>query len=164
MRVPWRNFRGNSHSGARLYIAHFTKFTKFAIHNVITRFPFLYAIRFVSLTPQQILRLFFFIFAAGFAFALSNFAHYYVVIFNAPLSDRDVCDGLRFPGNLDISSLTPRGLIVPLVCGFRRRYNLLAWRELFANLYDLYEPKSLNLAFQFGRNTTTLSDFIGFID
>ena len=92
---------------------------------------------------------FFFIFAAGFAFALSNFAHYYVVIFNAPLSDRDVCDGLRFPGNLDISSLTPRGLIVPLVCGFRRRYNFLAWRELFANLYDLYEPKSLNLAFLF---------------
>ena len=29
------------------------------------------------------------IFAAGFSFAFSNFAHYCVVLFNAPLRDRD---------------------------------------------------------------------------
>ena len=41
--------------------------------------------------------------------------------------------------------------VVPLVCGFRRRDNLLAWRELFTNLYELK-----SLAFDFGRNTSTL--------
>ena len=39
--------------------------------------------------------------------------------------------------NLDHSSLKPEGPIVLLVCGFRRRDNLLAWRELFVNLYEL---------------------------
>ena len=58
------------------------------------------------------------------------------------LSDRDikkgVSNGLLFPGNLDPSSLTPGGPVVLLVWGFkRRRDNLLAWRELFANLYEL---------------------------
>ena len=48
-----------------------------------------------------------------------------------------VCDGFVFPGNLDPLSLTPGGPIVLLVCEFRRRDNLLAWRELFANLYEL---------------------------
>ena len=47
-----------------------------------------------------------------------------------------VCNGLLFPGNLD-PSLTPRGPVALLVCGFRRRDNLLAWHELFANLYEL---------------------------
>ena len=27
--------------------------------------------------------------------------------------------------------------VVPLVCGFRGRNNLQAWRQLFANLYEL---------------------------
>ena len=58
------------------------------------------------------------------------------------LSDRDikkgVSNGLLYPGNLDPSSLTPGGPVVLLVWGFkRRRDNLLAWRELFANLYEL---------------------------
>ena len=58
------------------------------------------------------------------------------------LSDRDikkgVSNGLLFSGNLDPSSLTPRGPVLLLVWGFkRRRDNLLAWRELFANLYEL---------------------------
>ena len=48
-----------------------------------------------------------------------------------------VCNGFLFPGNLDPSTLTSWGPVVPLVCGFRRRDNLLAWRELFANLYEL---------------------------
>ena len=81
------------------------------------------------------------IFAAGFSFAFGNFARYCNVLLNAPLSDRDkkksVWNGLLFPGNLDPSSLTPGGPIVLLVCGFRRRNNLLTWRELFANLYEL---------------------------
>ena len=56
--------------GFVFYIAHFTKFTKFAIHNVKTRFPFLYASNSLDrnfdsclsircLAPQQILRFFF---------------------------------------------------------------------------------------------------------
>ena len=48
-----------------------------------------------------------------------------------------VCNGLLFPGNIDPSSLTPGGPVVLLVCGFKRRNNLLTWRELFANLYEL---------------------------
>ena len=48
-----------------------------------------------------------------------------------------VCNGFVFPGNLDPLSLTPGSPIVLLVCEFRRRDNLLAWRELFANLYEL---------------------------
>ena len=81
------------------------------------------------------------IFAAGFSFAFGNFARYCNVLLNAPVSDRDkkksVWNGLLFPGNLDPSSLTPGGPIVLLVWGFRRRDNLLTWRELFANLYEL---------------------------
>jgi len=42
-----------------------------------------------------------------------------------------VCNGLLFLGNLD-PSLTPGGPVALLVCGF-----LLAWHELFANLYEL---------------------------
>ena len=38
-------------------------------------------------------------------------------------------------GNLDLLSQTLRGPVVPLVCGFIRRVNLQAWRELFRNLY-----------------------------
>ena len=39
------------------------------------------------LAPQHIRS--FSIFAMGFAFAFGNFAHYCVVLLNAPLSDRD---------------------------------------------------------------------------
>ena len=57
--------------------------------------------------------------------------------FGPPVNDRDkkksVCNGLLSPGNLDHRHLR----VVPLVCDFRRRDNLLAWRELFANLYEL---------------------------
>ena len=93
--------------------------------------------------PQRILRFFAagFAFAFAFAFAFGNSARYCVVLLNAPLSDREkkkaVCNGFVFPGNLDPLSLTPGGPIVLLVCEFRRRDNLLAWRELFANLYEL---------------------------
>ena len=87
--------------------------------------------------PQRILRFF----AAGFAFAFAfgNSARYCVVLLNALLSDREkkkaVCNGFVSTGNLDPSSLTPGGPIALLFCGLRRRDNLLARRELFANLY-----------------------------
>ena len=50
-----------------------------------------------------------------------------------------VCNRLLVPaaGNLGSLSLTPEGPVLPFVCGFRRRDNLLAWRELFVNLYEL---------------------------
>ena len=78
--------------------------------------------------------------------------HWCVVFPNAPLSDWDektkqnthtrknrVCNRLLVPaaGNLGSSSLTPEGPVLPFICGFRRRDNLLAWRELFVNLYEL---------------------------
>ena len=69
-----------------------------------------------------------------------------------------VCNGLIFPGNHDPSSLTLGGAVVPLVCSFRRRDNLLAWRELFAILYELKSR------IDFGRNTTSLRKFIGYIN
>ena len=73
---------------------------------------------------------------AGFFLAFGNFAHYRVFLLNAPLSDRDAVD--YFSREILIqSSLTPGGPVVLLVCGFRRRDNLLAWRELFVNLYEL---------------------------
>ena len=46
-------------------------------------------------------------------------------------SKKRVCNGLLFPGNLDPSSMTLGGPVVLLACGFRRRDNLLVWRELF---------------------------------
>ena len=50
---------------------------------------------------------------------------------------KDTClQWVTFPRNLD-PSLIPGDLIILLVCGFRRRDNLLAWHELFANLYEL---------------------------
>ena len=102
-------------------------------------------------------------FAFAFAFAFGNFARYCVVLLNAPSSDRDkktkrVSNGLLFPGNYDPSSLTPGSPVAPLVCSFRRRDNLLAWRELFAILYELKSR------IDFGRNTTSLSKFIRYID
>ena len=60
---------------------------------------------------------------------------------------------MLFLGNPDPLSLTLGGLVVPLVCGFIRRDNLLARRKLFTNLYELTS-----------RNTSTLSEFIGYAD
>ena len=82
------------------------------------------------------------IFVAGFFFAFGNFAHRFFVLFNAPLSDRDkkkkrVCNGFLVPGNLGAQSVTLEGPVVLLVCGSRRRDNLLAWGKLFAKPYEL---------------------------
>ena len=58
---------------------------------------------------------------------------------NAPLSDRDkkhVCNRLIFPGNTQPLSFISEGRIVPLFCGFRRRDNLLAWRELTTRTFS----------------------------
>ena len=144
--------------GLVFYIAHFTKFKKFAIYNVKTRFPFLYAstsldrnfdscLSIRCLAPQQILRFFFFFFlpqVLPFPLATvliiassSSMLHLATQIKKKKKKKEGVADGLRFLGNLYISSLTPRGPIVPLFWGSRRGDNLLAWRELFANLYEL---------------------------
>ena len=47
------------------------------------------------------------------------------------------CNTMLFPGNCDLLSKTLGGPVVPLACGFVRRDNLRAWRELFTNLYKL---------------------------
>ena len=39
-------------------------------------------------------------------------------------STNRVCNGLLSPEDLDLSSLTPGGAVVPLVLGFKRRDNL----------------------------------------
>ena len=64
------------------------------------------------------------------------------------------------PWNPDPLSLTPRGPVLPLFCGFMKRTNFLGWRELFTNRC-LW---ALNLAFDFGRNTSTLSESIRDVD
>ena len=87
------------------------------------------------LAPQHIFR--FFHFCHGFPLPLATwliFVSSSSTLHWASLKKRRVCNGLLFPGNLDLSSLTPAGPVVPLVCGLRR---LLAWRELFANLCEL---------------------------
>ena len=103
------------------------------------------------------------IFSAGFSFAFGNFARYCFVLLNAPLSDRDrknkTClQWVTFPGKSWPIVIDARRCPVPLVCSFRRRDNLLAWRELFAILYELKSR------IDFGRNTTSLRKFIGYIN
>ena len=58
-----------------------------------------------------------------------------------------------------ILSQTLGGPVVPLVCSINRRDNLQAWRELFTNQFT-----SENLAYDFGRDTSTLTEFIGYAD
>ena len=50
------------------------------------------------------------------------------------------------------------GPVFPLVCMFIRHDNLRVWHKLFMNLYKLKSP------FDFLRNTSTLSRFIGQVD
>ena len=69
-----------------------------------------------------------------------------------------VCNGLFFLGNLDLSLLTPEGPVVPLVCGFRRRDNLLAWCEMFANLNEL------NSRIWYWEEYNHSEEFIGYLD
>ena len=55
--------------------------------NITTKRNFESCMSICCLAPQHIRS--FSIFAVGFAFAFGNFAHYCVVLLNAPLSDRD---------------------------------------------------------------------------
>ena len=55
--------------------------------NITTKRNFESCMSIRCLAPQHIRS--FSIFVAGFAFAFGNFAHYCVVLLNAPLSDRD---------------------------------------------------------------------------
>ena len=132
---------------------------KFAVHDVETRFPFLYASTRLDTKTSIIasnrsfkaVRRFVVLLLSSFwdfpflprVFPLPLATLLVIVTSSSTLhwaieiKKKSVWNGLLFPGNLDPSSLTPGGPIVLLVCGFRRRDNLLTWRELFANLYEL---------------------------
>jgi len=70
--------------------------------------------------------------AAGRSFAFGYFARFSVFLFNATAKKRTCCNAMYFPGNPDqFTPLTPGGPVVPLVWGFIRRDDLLAWRECF---------------------------------
>ena len=71
------------------------------------------------------------------SFAFDCFARVNVFLFNATARKKMCCNAKLFPGNLDLLSETLGGPDVPLVCGFIRRDNVRAWRELFTNLYKL---------------------------
>ena len=68
------------------------------------------------------------------------------------------CNAMLYPGNLDLLSQTLGGPVVPLVCGFIRRDNLRRGAR------SLRTFTSENLAYDFGRNTSTLTEFIGYAD
>ena len=71
-------------------------------------------------------------------FAFGYFARLSVFLFNATAKWNTCCNAMLFPGNPDPLLLTLGGPAVLLVCSFVIR-DVLAWRELFTNLY---EPKS----------------------
>ena len=77
-----------------------------------------------------------------FSFAFGFFSLLSVFPFNATARQKTCCKEMFFPGNPNPLSLTLGDHVVPLV---------LAWRELFTNLYT----------FDFGRNTSNLSEFTG---
>ena len=80
------------------------------------------------------------IFSAGFSFAFDNFARYFVLLLNVPLSDevkkRKVSAMGYFPEK-SRSVVDPRRSRCPIGLRFQEASNLLAWHELFANLYEL---------------------------
>ena len=80
------------------------------------------------------------IFAAGFSFAFDHFARYFVLLLNVPLSDevkkRKVSAMGYFSREISIRRWSQE---IPLsyCLRFQEASNLLAWHELFANLYEL---------------------------
>ena len=129
-----------------------------------TRFPFLYwsldtktstiasnrnfksCLSICCLAPQHIFRLLHVCRGLFFALAL---APYCVALLNAPPSDRESWSIV----------IDARRCSCPIVCGFRRRDDLLAWGDIVC------EPLwAKNLEFDFRRNTTNLSEIIGYID
>ena len=58
------------------------------------------------------------------SFAFGNFAHF-VILLNASLSDQDKEKNVSVMGYFSREILTSWGPVVPLVCSFRRRDNLL---------------------------------------
>ena len=73
----------------------------------------------------------------GCCFALGYFARFIVFLFTAAVRCKTCCNAMLIQGNPDPLSLMLRGAAVPLVCGFIRRDNPLAWHKLFTNLYKL---------------------------
>ena len=111
--------------------------------------------------PQRILQFF----AAGFAFAFAfgNSARYCVVLLNAPLSDREKKKKLSAMG------LFSREILIH--CHWRQEVPLSYWFASSGGEIIFWRGASClrifmnwNLALDFGRNTTTLSEFIGYID
>ena len=94
----------------------------------------------LCLAPQHILQ--FFHFCRGFFLCLwqlcsSIFRPLSRSTQRSRLKKKRVCNGFLVPGNLGAQSVTLGGPVVLLVCGSRRRDNLLAWGKLFANPYEL---------------------------
>ena len=65
---------------------------------------------------------------------------------------------MLFPGNLDLLSQTLGGPVVPLVCGLSGE--IISRRGASC----LRTFTSENLAYDFGRSTSTLTEFIGYAD
>ena len=63
------------------------------------------------------------------SFAFGNFAHYFVILLNASLSDRDKEKNVSVMGYFSREILTSWGPVVPLVCGFRSSGGeIISWR------------------------------------
>ena len=97
----------------------------------------------------------------AFAFAFGNFAHYCVVLLSALLSNQDI-EKKKF-----LQWVTFPGKSWPFVFDARRsHWFVVSGDRIFSwhNASCLQTFLSWNLAFDFGRNTTTLSKFVGYMD
>ena len=85
------------------------------------------------LAPQHIFR--FFHFSTGFSFALANFGHYSTIIVSSSstphraIEGKITCDELLLLGNLDPSSLTPGGSVVPFNWVAVSGVEIIFWRS-----------------------------------
>ena len=98
--------------------------------------------------------------AAGFAFAFGNFVHYCVILLNAPLSNRDEKNVFAM-GNFywEISTHRYWRQVVLLSYWFAvSGGEIISWCDASC----LRTFRSLNLAFDYERNTSTFSEFIGY--
>ena len=103
------------------------------------------------------------IFIARIAFAFGNFAHYCVVLLSALLSNQDIEKKVSAMGDFSWEILT--------LCHWCQEVPLSHWFAVSGDRIISWHSTSClqtfmswNLAFDFGRNTTTLSKFVGYID
>ena len=71
------------------------------------------------------------------SFTFGYFAHFSVFLHSVTARQKMCCNVMLLLENPDSLSLMVGEAVVPLVCSFIRRDNILAWRELFQNLYKL---------------------------